>query len=81
MILEREKGRRKSSMSEITRDEAFTLLKNTTKIPSISACATVEAVMKWYARELGYGAEEEHWGIVGLSCMTLILSCIRQSTA
>ena len=22
--------------------------------------------MKWYARELGYGAEEEHWGIVGL---------------
>ena len=22
--------------------------------------------MKWYARELGYGAEEGHWGIVGL---------------
>jgi predicted hydrolase (HD superfamily) len=27
VILEREKGRRKLSMSEITRDEAFTLLK------------------------------------------------------
>ena len=22
--------------------------------------------MKWYARELGYGSEEEHWGLVGL---------------
>lgn len=22
--------------------------------------------MKWFARELGYGNEEEHWGIVGL---------------
>jgi predicted hydrolase (HD superfamily) len=27
---------------------------------------TVERVMKWYARELGYGAEEEFWGNVGL---------------
>jgi predicted hydrolase (HD superfamily) len=27
---------------------------------------TVEGVMKWYARELGYGAEEDFWGIVGL---------------
>ena len=22
--------------------------------------------MKWYARELGYGSEGEHWGLVGL---------------
>ena len=67
MILEREKGRRKSSMSEITRDEAFTLLKKYNKDPfHIQHALTVEAVMKWYARELGYGAEEEHWGIVGL---------------
>jgi predicted hydrolase (HD superfamily) len=27
---------------------------------------TVEGVMKWYARELGYGGEEEFWGNVGL---------------
>ena len=51
-------------MSEITRDEAFTLLKKYNKDPfHIQHALTVEAVMKWYARELGYGAEEEHWGI------------------
>ncbi len=27
---------------------------------------TVEAVMRWYARELGEGADEEFWGLVGL---------------
>ena len=27
---------------------------------------TVEAVMRWYAKELGYGDAEEYWGIVGL---------------
>lgn len=27
---------------------------------------TVEGVMKWYARELGYGEDEEFWGTVGL---------------
>ena len=54
-------------MSEITRDEAFTLLKKYNKDPfHIQHALTVEAVMKWYARELGYGAEEGHWGIVGL---------------
>ena len=54
-------------MSEITRDEAFALLKKYNKDPfHIQHALTVEAVMKWYARELGYGAEEEYWGIVGL---------------
>ena len=54
-------------MSEITRDEAFALLKKYNKDPlHIQHALTVEAVMKWYARELGYGAEEGHWGIVGL---------------
>ena len=32
----------------------------------IQHALTVEAVMKWYARELGYGEDEEYWGIVGL---------------
>lgn len=27
---------------------------------------TVEGVMRWYAKELGYADEEEYWGIVGL---------------
>ena len=26
----------------------------------------MEAVMKWYAEELGFGADAEYWGIVGL---------------
>ena len=51
----------------ITREEAFTLLKKYNKDPfHIQHALTVEAVMKWYARELGYEAEEDYWGIVGL---------------
>ena len=51
----------------ITRDEAFTLLKKYNKdLFHIQHALTVEAVMKWYAKELGYADEAEHWGIVGL---------------
>ena len=51
----------------ITRDEAFTLLKKYNKDPfHIQHALTVEAVMKWYANELGYSDESEYWGIVGL---------------
>ena len=32
----------------------------------IQHALTVEAVMKWYASELGYGDQAEYWGIVGL---------------
>ena len=54
-------------MSEITRDEAFALLKKYNKDPfHIQHALTVEAVMKWYANELGYGEDAEYWGIVGL---------------
>ncbi len=54
-------------MEHITREEAFTLLKKYNKNPfHIQHALTVEAVMKWYARELGYGEDEEYWGIVGL---------------
>lgn len=54
-------------MSDISREEAFALLKKYNQDPfHIQHALTVEAVMKWYARELGYDAEEEHWGIVGL---------------
>lgn len=54
-------------MEHITRDEAFKLLKKYNKDPfHIQHALTVEAVMKWYANELGYGDEAEYWGIVGL---------------
>ena len=51
----------------ISREEAFSLLKKYNKESfHIQHALTVEAVMKWYAEELGYGEEAEYWGIVGL---------------
>jgi predicted hydrolase (HD superfamily) len=55
------------TMGIITRDEAFALLNKYNKDPfHIRHALIVEAVLKWYADELGYGDEEEFWGIVGL---------------
>ena len=54
-------------MSDITREEAFELLRKYNQDPfHLQHALTVEAVMKWYARELGYEEEATHWGIVGL---------------
>ena len=54
-------------MKTITRDDAFSLLKKYNQDPfHIQHALTVEAVMKWYAQELGYGEDAEYWGIVGL---------------
>lgn len=51
----------------ITREEAYSLLTKYNKDTfHIQHALTVEAVMKWYAKELGYGEEEEYWGLVGL---------------
>lgn len=53
--------------SSVTREQAFALLKKYNKEPfHIQHALTVEGVMRWYAKELGYGAEEEFWGITGL---------------
>lgn len=53
--------------SKLTRDEAFALLRKYNKEPfHIQHALTVEGVMRWYAKELGYGEEEEYWGITGL---------------
>lgn len=53
--------------SKITRDEALELLKTYNKEPfHIQHALTVEGVMRWYTNELGYGDEEEYWGISGL---------------
>lgn len=51
----------------IKRNKAFELLKKYNKEPfHIQHALTVEGVMKWYAKELGYGEDAEYWGIVGL---------------
>lgn len=54
-------------MEHIARNDAFALLKKYNKDPfHIQHALTVEAVMKWYANELGYGEDAEYWGIVVL---------------
>ena len=51
----------------ISREEAFQLLKKYNQDHfHIQHALTVEGVMKWYAKDLGYGEDEEFWGIVGL---------------
>ena len=54
-------------MTYRAREDALALLKKYNKDPfHIQHALTVEAVMRWYAKELGYGDAEEYWGIVGL---------------
>ncbi len=51
----------------MTRDEAWELLCKWNKEAFHRRHAvTVEGVMRYFAKELGYGDEEEFWGIVGL---------------
>ena len=51
----------------ISREAAFELLKKYNQDHfHLQHALTVEAVMKWYANELGYGDQAEYWGIVGL---------------
>lgn len=51
----------------MTREQAWDLLTKYNKEPfHLRHAITVERVMGWYARELGYGAEEEFWSVVGL---------------
>ena len=54
-------------MMELTRQQALDLLKAYNKEPFHRRHAlTVEAVMRWYANELGYGGEADFWATVGL---------------
>ena len=54
-------------MNCISRSTAEELLKKYNQDPfHLQHAYTVEAVMKWYANELGYGEYAEYWGIVGL---------------
>lgn len=53
-------------MHHVDREEAFKLLlKYNQDVFHVQHALTVEAVMKWFAKELDYG-DEEYWGIVGL---------------
>ena len=51
----------------ITREAALALLREYNQEPfHIQHALTVEGVMRYFACTLGYGEEEEFWGIVGL---------------
>lgn len=53
--------------NNLTREEALALLKKYNKEPfHIQHALTVEGVMRWFAEELGYGAEAEYWANAGL---------------
>lgn len=54
-------------MEQITREAAMGLLQKYNREEfHILHALTVEGVMKYFARELGYGDEEEFWGLCGL---------------
>lgn len=54
-------------MEFISRENAFELLKKYNKDPfHLQHAITVDAVMKWFAKEQGYAEDTEYWGIVGL---------------
>ena len=51
----------------LTRQQALDLLKQYNSEPfHIQHALTVEGVMDWYAKELGYGEDAEFWAMVGL---------------
>lgn len=54
-------------MVSMTRQQAWDLLTKYNQEPfHLRHAITVEHVMGWYARELGYGEEADFWSVVGL---------------
>ena len=54
--------------SKLTREEALMLLKKYNQESfHIQHALTEEGVMRWYAREQGYGDEEEYYGYQKIS--------------
>ena len=52
---------------ELTREQALDLLREYNKEPfHLRHALTVEAVMRWFAGELGYGDEADFWAMAGL---------------
>lgn len=53
--------------TDITRQQALGLLQKYNQEPfHILHALTVEGVMRWYAQELGFGADADFWGLCGL---------------
>ena len=53
--------------TKVTREQAVSLLKTYNREPfHLLHGLTVEGVMRWYAQELGYGADAAFWGTAGL---------------
>ena len=53
--------------TSIQREQALALLQKYNQEPfHLQHALTVEGVMRWFAQELGYGEEQDAWGIVGL---------------
>ncbi|MDR2338601.1 MAG: hydrolase [Deltaproteobacteria bacterium] len=54
-------------METVSRDKAWEILTKYNKEPfHLQHAETVEGVMKWFADELGHGADRDYWGVVGL---------------
>ena len=54
-------------MNQITRTQALELLQKYNEEPfHILHALTVEGVMRYFAKELGYGDSEDFWGLCGL---------------
>lgn len=53
--------------SSVTREEALALLQEYNKEAfHMQHALTVEGVMNWFAKDLGYGEDAEYWSITGL---------------
>jgi predicted hydrolase (HD superfamily) len=53
--------------ANLNREQAWELLKQYNKESfHLQHALTVEGVMRWFAKDQGFGEEEEYWGIVGL---------------
>ncbi|MCI8994281.1 MAG: hydrolase [Lachnospiraceae bacterium] len=53
--------------TKVTREQALDLLKKYNQEPfHLLHALTVEGVMEWYAKELGYGEEAHFWSLAGL---------------
>ena len=53
--------------AQLNREEAVSLLrKYNQEAFHLQHALTVEGVMRWFARQLGYGDDEEFWGLAGL---------------
>lgn len=51
----------------MTREQAWTLLREyNQELFHLQHALTVEAVMRWFANELGYGADADFWALCGL---------------